>query len=331
MLCDNGRVNIPVLTASEIPKAVSVLRNGGLLGLPTETVYGLAAIATDENAVRRIYEVKGRPLDHPVIVHIGSIAEIDFWGEDISDATRKLVEKFWPGPLTIVVKRKAIAGDWLTGGQETVALRMPSHPAALTILKELGTGVAAPSANKFGSVSPTNARHVVNDLSDSLDATRDAVIDGGQCEVGLESTIVNCLVSHPTVLRPGAITQSQIDSLLNSSGADEIAAIKAPGLLASHYAPNANVLLVASEDALNELLRELPGDDFVGLIASEEIGTPSGCIRLAMPKDNFEYAQLMYEALREGDNLKLQKIIAVLPQGTDIAIAIRDRLTKAAH
>jgi L-threonylcarbamoyladenylate synthase len=323
---------IRVLGESETDNAVSLLLAGGLLGLPTETVYGLAAKAMDEKSVRRIYEVKGRPLDHPVIVHIGTFEELDVWGDEISDEARILAEKFWPGPLTLVVKRKPIAGDWLTGGQETVALRMPSHPVALKILQALGTGVAAPSANKFGSVSPTSAQHVIADLSAVLDATRDAIIDGGSSEVGLESTILNCTVSHPVVLRPGAITQNQIDEVLNSKV--EFAAkadIKAPGLLASHYAPNARVVLANSEPELLALMEKIPSDKFVGLIALEKIGTPNGCIRLAMPHSNMDYAQVMYEAMRAGDLQNLQTIVVVLPAGDDIAIAIRDRLTKAAH
>jgi L-threonylcarbamoyladenylate synthase len=231
-----------------------------------------------------------------------------------------------------VVKRKPIAGDWLTGGQETVALRMPSHPIALKILQTLGSGIAAPSANKFGSVSPTSAQHVIADLSAVLDAARDAIIDGGSSEVGLESTIVNCTVYHPVVLRPGAITQNQIDEVLNSKVEFAVKAdIKAPGLLASHYAPNAKVLLANSESELLALMEKIPNDKFVGLIALEIIGTPSGCIRLAMPHSNMDYAQVMYEAMRAGDMQNLQTIVVVLPAGDDIAIAIRDRLTKAAH
>jgi L-threonylcarbamoyladenylate synthase len=324
--------SVRVLNSGQIAEAVDVLRSGGLLGLPTETVYGLAAIATNENAVRRIYEVKGRPLDHPVIVHIGSVSELDEWGIDISDQARTLAEKFWPGPLTLIVKRKQIAGDWLTGGQDTIALRMPSHPVALGILRELKTGVAAPSANRFGSVSPTSALHVVSDLMDYLDSSRDAVLDGGNCEVGVESTIVNCTLSHPKVLRPGAISQSDIDEALKSTSTnEEIAEIKAPGLLASHYAPNARVLLAESEADVNELLERVSEKNFVGFIAPEKLRTPDGCIRLAMPQNNSDYAQILYEALREADNQGLQNVIAVLPQGDDIAVAIRDRLTKAAN
>lgn len=327
-----GSVNIRVLGPKETDEAVAILRAGGLLGLPTETVYGLAALATDEAAVRRIYEVKGRPLDHPVIVHIGSLAEIDVWAEQISDATRKLVEHFWPGPLTIVVKRKAIAKDWLTGGQDTVALRMPSHPVALEILQKLGTGIAAPSANKFGSVSPTNSNHVLADLASYLDADRDAVVDGGGSEVGVESTIVNCTIDHPTVLRPGAITQQQIDSVIDQqSGVDSNFEIKAPGLLDSHYAPRAKVILANSEADLTDLIAKIPTETFVGLIALEKIHTPGGCIRLAMPQNNEAYAQIVYEALREGDRQGCKFIVAVLPSGEDIAVAIRDRLKKAAN
>ena len=325
-------MKIRLLSPDKVETAVSILREWGLIGLPTETVYGLAAIATDEKAVRRIYEVKGRPLDHPVIVHIGSIAELDIWGDEISSDTRLLAEKFWPGPLTLIVRRKAIAGDWLTGGQDTVALRMPSHPVALKILQELGTGLAAPSANRFGSVSPTTAEHVIADLQDYLDADLDAVIDGGPCEVGVESTIVNCTTKHPTVLRPGAITQEEIDVVLNVKKVElETSHIKAPGLLESHYSPNAKVLLAKDESDLLQLMKQSPAKQFVGLIAQEKIGTPSGCIRLAMPQSNDDYAHVMYEALREGDRQNLQTIIAVMPEGDDIAIAIRDRLTKAAH
>lgn len=313
-------------------QAVEVLRSGGLLGLPTETVYGLAAIAEDETAVKRIYDVKGRPLDHPVIVHIGTVEELDVWGTEISPQTRVLAETFWPGPLTLVVKRKPIAGDWLTGGQQTVALRMPAHPIALKVLRELKTGVAAPSANRFGSVSPTSASHVVSDLKDYLDSSRDSVLDGGNCEVGVESTIVNCTLSHPKVLRPGAITQQDIDRALKVSGnQEEISEIKAPGLLASHYAPNAKVLLAESEAEVISILENISGKEFVGFIALEKISTPNGCIRLAMPQNNIEYAQVLYQSLREADIQGLANVIAVLPSGDDISVAIRDRLTKAAN
>lgn len=325
-------MSLKIISSQDIDAAVEVLKSGGLLGLPTETVYGLAAIATDESAVRRIYEVKGRPLDHPVIVHIGTKSEVDIWGDEISKETRTLIDAYWPGPLTIVVKRKKIAKDWLTGGQDTVALRMPANPIALEILQKLATGVAAPSANKFGSVSPTSADHVVSDLSAALDESRDAVVDGGVCKVGIESTIVDCTVSHPTVLRPGAITQQQIDLLLGLHPMPNTTTeIKAPGLLASHYAPKAKVFLADSESSILQVLGELPKDKFIGLIAHEKIRTPNGCIRLAMPENNEAYAKDLYEALREGDKQNCEFVIAVLPDGDDIAIGIRDRLVKAAN
>lgn len=320
---------IKVLKAADIDTAVELLNSGGLIGLPTETVYGLAAVAENENAVRRIYEVKGRPLDHPVIVHIGTIEEIDFWGKEISAETRLLAKTFWPGPLTLIVKRNKAAGDWLTGSQETVALRMPAHPAALAVLKKLGKGLAAPSANKFGSVSPTSALHVLQDLSNGLNSDLDAVLDGGNCEVGVESTIVDCTASHPLVLRPGAITQLEIDLALGQkSDVNAENTIKAPGLLASHYAPKAKVLLANNFDDAQELAKNISG--LFGFIATEQIPTLRGSLRLAMPKDNKEYAKELYDALRNGDEQDLQNIIAVLPDGDDIAIAIRDRLAKAA-
>ena len=320
---------VRVLDATAVDAAVSALNAGGLIGFPTETVYGLAAVAENEKAVRRIYEVKGRPLDHPVIVHIGTFEEIDYWAKEISSQARTLAKTFWPGPLTLIVKRAEPAGDWLTGGQETVALRMPAHPVALEILRKLGKGLAAPSANKFGSVSPTSALHVLQDLSKSLDALRDAVIDGGSCEVGVESTIVDCTSSKPKVLRPGAITQSQIDDVLEQTSDNQpVNAIKAPGLLASHYAPKAKVLLANDFEEVQELARNISG--LFGFIATEKLPTPTGSLRLSMPKDNEDYAKELYDALRNGDDQGLQNIIAVLPEGDDIAIAIRDRLAKAA-
>ena len=325
-------MSLKIISSQDIDAAVEVLRTSGLLGLPTETVYGLAAIATDESAVRRIYEVKGRPLDHPVIVHIGTKSEVDIWGDEISKETRTLIDEYWPGPLTIVVKRKEIAKDWLTGGQDTVALRMPANLIALEILQKLSTGVAAPSANKFGSVSPTSPEHVVSDLSAVLDESRDAVVDGGVCQVGIESTIVDCTGFHPTVLRPGAITQQQIDLVLGLNPMPNTTTeIKAPGLLASHYAPKAKVFLADSESSVLQVLGELPKDRFIGLIAPEKIRTPFGCIRLAMPENNEAYAKDLYEALREGDKQNCEFVIAVLPEGDDIAIGIRDRLVKAAN
>lgn len=322
---------IRVLDAHDVQTAVSILRTGGLLGLPTETVYGLAADADSEQAVARIYQVKGRPLDHPVIVHIADVAQVIEWARDFPEYAQALASAFWPGPMTLVLPRSERAQDFVTGSQDTVALRVPRHPVALEVLRSFGGGVAAPSANQFGAVSPTSARHVLHDLSERLDADRDAIIDGGECGVGLESTIIDCTGSRPRILRPGAISAADVERVTGLVVAEPSADIRAPGTLDSHYAPDASVRLVESAEQLLHVVSELSTAGYIGVIAPESVPTPVGAVRLSMPSTNQHYAEELYAALREADRLGLATVVALLPQGSDIAVAVRDRLTRAAH
>jgi L-threonylcarbamoyladenylate synthase len=309
-------------TASVIKDAASALINGDLVAFPTETVYGLGANATDEGAVAKIYQVKGRPTDHPLIVHISSIENVDKWARDVPEYAIKLARTFWPGPMTLILKRSTLAKDFITGGQGNVGIRIPSHPVALALLTEFeklgGSGIAAPSANKFGAVSPTTAKAVYEEVGNYLGA-KDFILNGGLCAIGLESTIIDCTNLKPIIIRPGAVTISNIQKSLNLTNIDlaEKSQIRASGGLVNHYSPKAEVLINGIP---------MDGD---GLIALSEIKTPKGVIRLANPNNPEEYAQILYAALREGDLKKIKRIIVIPPNGTGLAVAINDRLMKA--
>jgi L-threonylcarbamoyladenylate synthase len=310
-------------THSEIKMAAKSLKDGNLVAFPTETVYGLGADAVNEKAVSRVYSVKGRPIDHPLIVHISSAEQLGKWAIDIPDYATKLANKFWPGPMTLILKKSELAQEFITGGQGSIGLRIPDQQVALKLLEEFeglgGLGVAAPSANRFGSISPTTASAVEIELSSFL-GSEDLILGGGQCTIGVESSIIDCTKATPVVLRPGAVSVEMIESatgfgiLLNSIKSDT----KASGLLETHYAPKAQVTLG---------MRTEPGD---GFLAFADIPTPIGTVRLASPKNNEEYAQVLYSALRLGDQFGLKHIVVVEPRGSGLAIAIRDRLNKAA-
>ena len=309
-------------TQDDIKKAAKALRDGNLVAFPTETVYGLGADAINEKAVGKIYIAKGRPRNHPVIVHISSANQLENWAREIPEYAMMLGSAYWPGPMTLVLKRNSRALDFITGGQESVGLRVPNQQVVLALTREFeklgGFGIAAPSANRFGSVSPTTALAVEDELGKFL-GSEDLILDDGQCEIGVESTIIDCTQVNPVVLRPGAITKEMIEvvtGLKVSLKADENE-IRAPGLLDSHYAPKAKVILGLSAK---------PGD---GFIASYQIPTPIGSIRLASPASIEDYGRDLYRALRKGDQLGLHKIYVVEPEGPGLAIAIRDRLGKA--
>jgi L-threonylcarbamoyladenylate synthase len=314
-------------TATAIKGAAATLIKGDLVAFPTETVYGLGANATNKDAIARIYKVKGRPVGHPLIVHISSIVNLDKWAREIPEYAANLARAFWPGPMTLILPRTDLAKDFITGSQDNVGIRIPSHTVALELLKEFesygGLGVAAPSANRFGAVSPTTATAVDIELSDYLSGA-DQILDGGPCLVGVESTIINCTQDQPSILRPGAITREMIEDSLNISinlntFKAENVQIKAAGLLESHYAPKAKVFLTGSPTV---------GDGFIAL---DSFATPAGAVRVAAPKTNNEYAQILYEAFRLADYKGLKKIFVIPPVGHGIAIAINDRLVKAAH
>ena len=313
-----------------IVDAVAVLLAGGLVAFPTETVYGLGADATNAQAVARIYEVKGRPIDHPLIVHISDFKNLKQWISDIPEYAIGLAREFWPGPMTLILKRSKLAKDFITGGQDTVGIRIPNNSLALGLLEAFhklgGAGIAAPSANRFGQVSPTTAEAVQEELGEFL-ADTDLVLDGGPSEVGLESTIIDCTGKLPRILRPGAITIAMIEEVTglkvsklfeNQSDDFKRESIRASGSLEYHYAPKAKVFLDQ---------QPVRGS---GLIAFESVATPDGVIRLAAPKSVEEFAQVLYSALREGDRQGLSSIYIDQPSGDDLAIAIRDRLARSA-
>ena len=307
-----------------IQQAALALYKGNLVAFPTETVYGLGADATNKKTVARIYEVKGRPTDHPLIVHISSMELLDKWASEIPEYAIKLARAFWPGPMTLVLPRTNLAKDFITGGQDNVALRIPSHPVALELLKEFekqgGLGVAAPSANRFGKLSPTTAVAVEMELGKFL-SNADQILDGGASKVGVESTIIDCTNALTVILRPGAVTVEMIEEVLDIKLDRESAPskeIKAPGMLASHYSPNAKIYLSGAPS---------PGDGFIAL---SDLPTPAGAIRLASPKDNEEYAQILYESLRSADSNGLKNVFVVPPHNQGVGVAIIDRLVKAA-
>ena len=311
-------------TASAINSAAKALIGGALVGIPTETVYGLAADAENEAAVARIYSVKGRPQDHPVIVHIGSVDYLNKWAINIPDYALKLAKEYWPGPMTLILERGEIAKNFITGGQNTVGLRVPAHLTTLALLEEFhklgGNGIAAPSANRFGAVSPTNAEAVQSELGESLDQWRDLIIDGGQSLVGVESTIIDCTSKFPMILRPGAITEEMIMVMtgLNTKLNNKLT-IRVSGSLEQHYSPKAKISLGGNVSM---------GDGFIALIG---LDTPVGGERLASPKTTEEFARTLYAALREADKRGIERIVVIPPEGDGIAIAIRDRLTRAAR
>jgi L-threonylcarbamoyladenylate synthase len=303
--------------------AAAILISGGLVAFPTETVYGLGADACNAAAVARIYLVKGRPADHPLIVHVPSMDALGDWAADVPAYAIALARDYWPGPMTLVVTRSELAADFITGGQDTVGVRVPNHPVALGLLEAFaragGKGVAAPSANRFGNVSPTTAQAVSDELSDYL-AGSDLILDGGACAVGVESTIIDCTGDEPKILRPGAITEEMIE---HSTGLEVLdadgVAIRVSGSLESHYSPIAKVVLDQSP---------LAGQ---GFIAMADVVTGEGVVRLASPTTHDEFARVLYSALRAADEQGLNTVVVAQPGGNGIAIAIRDRLMRAAH
>jgi L-threonylcarbamoyladenylate synthase len=309
--------------------AAASLLAGGLVAFPTETVYGLGADACNAEAVARIYAAKGRPADHPLIVHVASIDGLGDWAADVPGYAIALARDFWPGPMTLVMKRSALAADFVTGGQDTVGVRVPNHPVALGLLEAFvragGKGVAAPSANRFGNVSPTTAHAVSDELSDYL-ADGDQILDGGACDVGVESTIIDCTGDAPKILRPGAITSQMITESTGLEAAGQSSdgatvdskAIRVSGSLEAHYAPAATVVLDQSPIAGQ------------GFIAMADVVAGEGVVRLAAPKTHEEFARVLYSALRAADEQGLATVVVAQPAGEGIAVAIRDRLKRAA-
>ncbi len=309
-------------STDSIKAAAQSLIAGHLVAFPTETVYGLGADATNETAIVKIYKAKGRPADHPLIVHISSIDAINDWAQDINEYAINLARDFWPGPMTLVFKRSDLAKDFITGNQNTVGLRVPNQSIALALLKEFeslgGKGIAAPSANRFGAVSPTTAQAVKDELENYLDQSNDIILDGGPCQVGVESTIIDCTAQTPQILRLGAITKEMIQESTGLLVIDEaLTDIRVSGSLESHYSPNAKVVLDTYPTS---------GE---GFIAINSIQTPPGAIRLAAPSSMEGFARDLYSALRFADAQGLTKVCVIQPQGPGLAAAIRDRLKRA--
>ncbi|MEP7201191.1 MAG: L-threonylcarbamoyladenylate synthase [Ilumatobacteraceae bacterium] len=292
----------------DLDQALTVLRAGGLVAIPTETVYGLAADASNSDAVKRIFSVKSRPAGHPLIVHIADAKLLGDWAATIPPAAAVLADACWPGPLTLLVPRAAHVLDVVTGGLPTVGVRVPAHPMTLELLQRFGGGLAAPSANRFGRVSPTTADHVRTDLGDDVDF----ILDGGGCPVGVESTIVDCTVDPPQVLRPGGIPADEITALLKMTLGAATGSSRAPGMLLSHYAPRCRVLLADSSAEAQVLVAANPGAEVLD------------------DDDLAQYAHSLFSRLRDADDRGVHTLIAVLPLPEGLGHAIRDRLVKAA-
>ncbi|WP_373531435.1 L-threonylcarbamoyladenylate synthase [Vampirovibrio sp.] len=319
----------PFLTTADLQQAVDILKAGGLVAFPTETVYGLGAHAENADALAKLYAVKGRPTRHPVIVHLGHADQLGDWAVEIPEMAYRLAAAFWPGPLTLILKRSSRVPDAVTGGQDTVGLRVPDHPVALALLQAFGGGIAAPSANRFGRLSPTSAAHVWDDLGQDVDA----IVDGGVCQVGVESTIVAFQDGQPIILRPGMITPEQIQAALQSEFRPETgnaaSVTRAPGTLASHYAPRTPLKLV-SKNALNEALSRLQPDQQIGVLSFSAAIDDHAAAWATMPASPQAYARQLYAKLRELDALKLSCIWVEQVPMEEGWSAVSDRLNRAA-
>lgn len=316
----------------DLDRAVAALRRGQLVAFPTETVYGLGADAENEDAVARVFAVKGRPRNHPLIVHVASAEELPRWAADVPEAARRLASACWPGPLTMLLRKSPRVPAATTGGLDSVGLRVPGHPVALELLRRFGGGVAAPSANRFGKVSPTRAEHVRADLGHDVEV----VVDGGPCGVGLESTIVDLTGEEPVLLRPGGVTAERLESLLGVRvGRRAASGVRAPGMLASHYAPRARVELVAPS-VLGLRAAELAarGQRVAVLLAPADVRgtlTASGNLFvLDLGASEEDAAQRLYAALRQADVDSADVVLASVPEARGLGEALADRLLKAA-
>ena len=331
-----GTDRVDGLTADPVGDAAQALVDGHLVILPTETVYGLGSLASDPVAVRRIFATKGRPVDHPLIVHVANRQAMSHWAAEVPEAAWRLAETLWPGPLTLVLPKAAWVPYEVTGGLETVALRVPRHADMLAVLGLLPTnaGIAAPSANRFGRVSPTTAADAWADLAPYL-AADDLVVDGGPCEVGVESTILDLTTSVPTILRPGGCPAADIEAVLGTP-VERVALgpSRAPGMLAAHYAPMAGVLVVAAATAAERVAELLSTGQRVGYLG------PTVLLPLAMPVDRLPapepydggtLAPILYSRLREADRRKLDVLVVVAPSDDGLGHAVNDRLRRAQH
>ena len=311
----------------QITKAVDTLNNGLLVSLPTETVYGLGADAENDTALKSIFSAKGRPADHPLIIHIADAAMMTRYATDIPAIAWQLAEAFWPGPLTLILPRSQHVSDLVSGGQNTVGLRVPAHPLALTLLQAFGRGIAAPSANRFGRISPTTADHVRNELGESVNM----ILDGGPCGVGLESTILDLTSDAPQVLRPGGITAEMLAQVLGKMPIiGGRASTRTPGQLASHYSPQTPLRLV-DKQALTELLSSQTISGKIGVLALHtEADTTENVSWYNMPVDAELYAQMLYASLHDVDGKGYSQLLIEIPPTTPEWTAVHDRLKRAA-
>ncbi|MFO0867427.1 MAG: L-threonylcarbamoyladenylate synthase [Pirellulales bacterium] len=330
----NGSSPAGAGAGDEVARAVAILRRGGLVAFPTETVYGLGADASNPTAVRRIFAAKGRPTDHPLIVHLAGVEQLDEWAESIPAFVWQLARRFWPGPLTLILRRRPRVPDEVTGGLDTVGLRVPRHPLALELLRTFAGGLAAPSANRFGRVSPTCAEHVRAELGDRVDL----ILDGGPCAVGVESTILDVSGAAPAILRPGGVTREQLEEVLGDALVSPASdAPRAPGRLASHYAPQARVELVRRGDMLTRArtAAEL-GLRVALLVAGSRFVVPAGerwgerIEWVELPEDLAARARELYRALRSIDDARCDLALIELPDEAGLGAAVADRLRKAA-
>ncbi|OYU12780.1 MAG: threonylcarbamoyl-AMP synthase [Comamonadaceae bacterium PBBC1] len=324
-----------ILMADEraIAQAARALRDGQLVGLPTETVYGLAAHATDDAAVAQIFVAKGRPADHPLIVHVASAAQVPFFAEQVPEFAQRLIDAFWPGPLTLILPRQSGVATASAGGQDSIGLRCPSHPVAQALLRAgltLGVqGVSAPSANRFGRVSPTTAAHVQSELGQDL-----LILDGGECAVGIESTIIDCTRGEPVLLRPGHITRPQIEAACGRTVLDKDALIqaapRASGTLESHYAPRAKVRLMLAQDIDAKLLALGPHANNLGVWSAQRPDAGAGVVWREQPTSAEQAAHDLFSVLRDLDARGVTQIWVQLPPDTPEWEGVRDRLHRAA-
>jgi L-threonylcarbamoyladenylate synthase len=324
-----GDIDTPAIDGAAIDRAAGVLRGGGLVAFPTETVYGLGADAADGAAVVRVFQAKGRPPSHPLIVHLADAEQLDDWVADVPATARLLAGRFWPGPLTLVLRRGRRVPLETTGGLETVAVRVPAHPVALALLSAFGGGIAAPSANRFGSVSPTTAGHVRAELGDAVDV----VLDGGPCQVGVESTIVDATSEALSVLRPGGVTREDLQAALGRPLAVPATShIRVPGQHPSHYAPRAQVVLAEPEQVIAEAERAQESGRQVGVLlpaAFADADVKAHAV-VTVPGSMPAYARGLYALLRELDQRGCDLIIASLPAEQGLGAAIANRLRRAA-
>lgn len=319
--------NSPIIsncTADSIHKAALALKAGHLVAFPTETVYGLGADARNPEAVKRIYEVKSRPKEHPLIVHISSISQIDKWAVDIPDYAFKLASHFWPGPMTLILKRSVIVGDFITGNQKTVGLRVPSDPVAQALIEQFerisDSALAAPSANRFSRVSPTSSADVQEELGEFL-GEKDIILDGDSSSIGIESTIIDCTSSTPAILRSGFVTHEDLELFFGIEDIHKVISrvAKYSGSFDKHYSPTCKIKLDQAPEAGQ------------GYLALSHFDTPPNVIRLASPSNTKEFAKCLYSSLRLADNLGLSEVAICQPPDVELGRAIRDRLKKASN